>query len=207
MSTYQSYDQSSTTTTSSGAPPQRKRLQLKPRSVGGTSKAPSTSDASPRGGSSSNPFGSAKPREEVLANKGIDAKLIDERIQKKASVLHLTRDQELQVTTLQKELDQIQKTRREANEKELPEEQYRIEEEKKKKELNELMKEFSDTNTTSTPSPSRIDAAGKFSVENTEKGERKQFERPSERRKRMEQRKEMEEGGYGGQKEGYSSHW
>ena len=40
--------------------------------------------------SSSNPFGAAKPREEVLAKKGIDAKLVDLRIEKKSTPVRLT---------------------------------------------------------------------------------------------------------------------
>mmetsp|Transcript_64530 Transcript_64530/g.76399 ORF Transcript_64530/g.76399 Transcript_64530/m.76399 type:complete len:212 (+) Transcript_64530:163-798(+) len=207
---YTSYEQPAT----SGPPPQRKRLQLKPRSVG-TSRTPQ-SQPSPRS-SSSNPFGNAKPREEVLAGKGIDAKLVDARIQKKATTLHLTRDQEMQVNTLQRELDQIQKSRREANEKELPEEHFRIAEEKKKKELNDLMKQFSEMNTAdSAELPESAgntgsDKGGFSSGGGGSNEPRRQFERPSERRKRMEQRRENgeNEGGYhgGSGRREYSSHW
>lgn len=61
-------------------------LQLKPRG----SSSQSQQQASSNSGKSSI-FGAAKPREEVLASKGIDAKLVDERITKKATTVHYTR--------------------------------------------------------------------------------------------------------------------
>ncbi len=61
----------------------RPRLQLKPRSKA----APQDSGAS---GGSSSIFGSAKPREAVLASKGIDPTLVDKRVERKASVARLT---------------------------------------------------------------------------------------------------------------------
>lgn len=62
----------------------RPRLQLKPRS-----KAAPQDSGAPGGGSSSI-FGSAKPREAVLASKGIDPTLVDKRVERKASVARLT---------------------------------------------------------------------------------------------------------------------
>ena len=62
-------------------------LQLKPRSAQGVADAQKSAAASAK----SNPFGAAKPREQVLAAKGVDAKLVDSRIDKKAEVLHLTK--------------------------------------------------------------------------------------------------------------------
>lgn len=62
----------------------RPRLQLKPRSKA----APQDGGAS--GGGSSSIFGSAKPREAVLASKGIDPTLVDKRVERKASVARLT---------------------------------------------------------------------------------------------------------------------
>ena len=62
--------------------------QLKPRSVQGVADAQKSAAASAK---SSNPFGADKPREQVLAAKGVDAKLVDSRINKKAEVLHLTK--------------------------------------------------------------------------------------------------------------------
>lgn len=69
------------TGSSSGARP---RLQLKPRSKA----APQDSGAA--GGGSSSIFGAAKPREAVLASKGIDPTLVDKRVERKASVARLT---------------------------------------------------------------------------------------------------------------------
>lgn len=69
----------------SGSGAARPRLQLKPRSKA----APQDSGAAGGGGSSSI-FGSAKPREAVLASKGIDPTLVDKRVERKASVARLT---------------------------------------------------------------------------------------------------------------------
>jgi hypothetical protein len=63
----------------------RPRLQLKPRS---SKAAPQDSGSS--GGGSSSIFGAAKPREAVLASKGIDPTLVDKRVERKASVTRLT---------------------------------------------------------------------------------------------------------------------
>ena len=62
-------------------------VQLKPRSAQGVSAAQQAASASAK----SNPFGAAKPREQVLAEKGVDPKLVDSRIEKKAEVFHLTK--------------------------------------------------------------------------------------------------------------------
>jgi len=70
-----------------GPPKERPRLQLKPRSAQGVSAAQQAASASAK----SNPFGAAKPREQVLAEKGVDPKLVDSRIEKKAEVFHLTK--------------------------------------------------------------------------------------------------------------------
>eukprot|EP00551_Chaetoceros_affinis_P002332 CAMPEP_0203633238 /NCGR_PEP_ID=MMETSP0088-20131115/371_1 /ASSEMBLY_ACC=CAM_ASM_001087 /TAXON_ID=426623 /ORGANISM="Chaetoceros affinis, Strain CCMP159" /LENGTH=191 /DNA_ID=CAMNT_0050486491 /DNA_START=115 /DNA_END=690 /DNA_ORIENTATION=- len=110
-----------------------------------------------------NPFGSAKPREEVLAKKGIDFHVIDERIQKKADVSHFTRTQEFHLKTFQDDLLKAEQKLREANEKELPEEELRFVVEQKRKAFNDLMKRFKEEN----------DDIGN-----------KRFERPSERRRR-----------------------
>ena len=59
--------------------------QLKPRSAGAGAVG------SPRSSGKNNPFGAAKPREEVLASKGIDVSTIDSRIDKKAHVAHFTK--------------------------------------------------------------------------------------------------------------------
>eukprot|EP00252_Welwitschia_mirabilis_P006740 TRINITY_DN17643_c0_g1_i2.p1 TRINITY_DN17643_c0_g1~~TRINITY_DN17643_c0_g1_i2.p1 ORF type:complete len:365 (-),score=65.45 TRINITY_DN17643_c0_g1_i2:234-1328(-) len=60
---------------------ERRRLVLQPRSVGGAS--PAETAWSKSGGN--NPFGDARPREEVLAQKGQDWKKIDEEIDSRRS--------------------------------------------------------------------------------------------------------------------------
>lgn len=63
--------------------------QLKPRSAQAGTTSSNTSGSGSR--RSANLFGAAKPREEVLAKKGIDAKLMDERIQKKVAPVRFTK--------------------------------------------------------------------------------------------------------------------
>ncbi len=65
----------------------RPRLQLKPRSKAAPQDS---SGAAAAGGGSSSIFGAAKPREAVLASKGIDPTLVDKRVERKASVARLT---------------------------------------------------------------------------------------------------------------------
>ncbi len=93
-----------------------------------------------------NPFGSAKPREEVLAKKGIDFHDIDERIQKKASVAHFTKEQEFRIQMLQNDLTQAEDALRQANEKELPEVTLVEAVEKKRRALNDLMNKYKKEN-------------------------------------------------------------
>ena len=135
-----------------------------------------------------NPFGSAKPREEVLARKGIDFHVIDDRIQNKSCVVHFSRDQEFQLRKLQDELEMAQEKWRDANEKELPEEQWRLLVERKRRALNDLMAQYKEEN------------KGRFVDD-----ERMRFERPSERRRRgyggYDQHRN--EGGYYQSKGGY----
>jgi len=65
----------------------RPKLKLAPRSkTAGTTAS--------TGGASSSIFGAARSREDVLKEKGIDAKTLDEKVNKKAQVLKLTKDQE-----------------------------------------------------------------------------------------------------------------
>mmetsp|Transcript_19534 Transcript_19534/g.40444 ORF Transcript_19534/g.40444 Transcript_19534/m.40444 type:complete len:387 (+) Transcript_19534:81-1241(+) len=119
---------------------ERPRLHLKPRSSTATATPASPSSTKP------NPFGAAKPREEVLASKGIDPTLVDTRIEKKAHAPRLTAEQDRQVELLRKELTEIEAKMREANENELPEEEYRVAAEGKREELNELMRMFQEVN-------------------------------------------------------------
>jgi hypothetical protein len=72
---------------------------------------------------------------------------------------------------------------RKANEMELPEDQFRIKAEAKRKELNDLMAKFTKEN-------AEAEAAKSSSGD----GDRK-FERPSERRRRLEQKDNQRGGG------------
>lgn len=151
--------------------PQRKKLELKPRTV--SSKVSPQSSAQESNNRKSNPFGAAKPREEVLASKGIDSKLVDLKFQKKASIVHFTKSQDAELDVIRRELKTAESQWREANEMELPEETYRVLTEQKRKELKEMM--------------------DKFKLENSKEEQlssgdlTKTYQRPSERRKRLEQ--------------------
>ncbi len=61
----------STSAAESSAPSERPRLKLAPRSVPADGAGAGSSDAA-GAGSKSNPFGAARPREEVLKEKGVD---------------------------------------------------------------------------------------------------------------------------------------
>lgn len=139
-------------------------LQLKPRSAhAGQEVAPSgrTKSRSAKG----NPFGAAVPREQVLKTRGIDASVMDASIERKANVLHFTAEQEAELEAVRVALTKAEKDLLEANENELPEETFRIKAEAKRKELNDLMTKFAHVS---------VDP-------NSEKGETRGFERPSER--------------------------
>jgi hypothetical protein len=188
---------------------------LKPRSVG----AADASTVEHKSGKS-NPFGAAKPRELVLASKGIDPSTIDAKVAKKSVVKHYTKvrwfdmfiryvmlwgpeknrwkmpptpfqapshlltylfppihppfrrtqEQEREIEAVRSELTKYEAELREANEMELPEETYRLKAEEKRKELSALMAKFAKENEEQQPAASEM-----------------KFERPSERRKRLEQ--------------------
>lgn len=195
----------------------RPRLNLKPRS------ATAATDAARSGGggsSKSNPFGAAKPREQVLASKGIDASLVDKRVERKASVPRLTAEQDRQVEDLRAELTEVEEKLREANEMELPEEEYRVSAEEKRGTLNELVKGFHEINLKERNSRD-AERTDKYSAGSARGGggggggasagagaggeAPRKFERPSERRRRLEQQKH--EGGYdeGGGEDAFSS--
>lgn len=59
---------------------------------------------------------------------------------------HSKADQNRQVEALRAEVTSIEEKLREANENELPEEEYRVAAEEKRAELNDLMKEFQSIN-------------------------------------------------------------
>ena len=81
--------------------------------------------------------------------------------------------QEIELEKVRGELSSAEKRWREANEKELPEEEYRVLTEAKRKELSELMKKFAEENNSKSDETTRSDGITKL-------------ERPSERRKRLE---------------------
>ena len=76
-------------------PMQRKRLQLQPRSEAGAAAAQASQSAK------ANPFGAAKPREEILASKGMNAADMDKQIERKAAPVRLTREQEEEIAAIQ----------------------------------------------------------------------------------------------------------
>lgn len=122
--------------------------QLKPRSDRNLQQVDIDPPLSPK--SKSNPFGSAKPREQVLRQRGVDVKSLDAKFEEKARVSRYSEDQEAQIAAIQKELTHFEALWREANEKELPEELYRVQAEAKREELTSLMKKFSTTPEKST---------------------------------------------------------
>lgn len=137
-----------------------KKLSTKP-TAGSTIKSPKPPKP--------NPFGSAKPREEVLAKKGIDFHVIDDRIQKKASVAHFSREQEINIQILQNDLTRAEETLREANESELPEETLRERVDEKRKAFNDLMNRYKEEN------------------EGKDVAQSSRFDRPYDRRSRTKQ--------------------
>lgn len=106
---------------------------------------------------------------------------------------NITAEQNKQVESLRAELTSIEEKLREANENELPEEEYRVAAEEKRSELNALMKEFAELNVKEGAKVEKEDGGG----ESGSRGQPRKFERPSERRRRLEQQR-REEGGHGG---------
>lgn len=72
--------------------------------------------------------------------------MVDAKVERKASVLRLTAEQDRRVEALRKELTSVEERLREANEMELPEEDLRIESESKREELNVLIAAFHEAN-------------------------------------------------------------
>ena len=99
------------------SPPRgRPKLMLKKRDPAAAARLAQTRS---RG---SNPFGDAKPREEVLTSKGVDVKAMDRKTELKAQAAHrLTRQQREEADALAAEVKNAENALQEANEKELPE--------------------------------------------------------------------------------------
>ena len=97
------------------SPPRgRPKLMLKKRDPAAAARLAQTRS---RG---SNPFGDAKPREEVLTSKGVDVKAMDRKTELKAQAAHrLTRQQREEADALAAEVKNAENALQEANEKEL----------------------------------------------------------------------------------------
>ena len=99
---------------SGGSPPAspprgRPRLQLKKRDPAAAARL---AQQAPRRGS--NPFGDAKPREEVLTGKGIDVKAMDRKTELKAQAAHrLTRQQREEADAIAAEVKHAEEALRE----------------------------------------------------------------------------------------------
>lgn len=111
--------------------------QLKPRSADASHR-----NRQRQSSSKGNPFGSAIPREEILEKRGIDVKTVDSKFERKAALPKYTAAQDAQLEQVRSDLEKISATLREANEMELPEEEFRLKEDEKRKELNSLMEQF-----------------------------------------------------------------
>ena len=95
----------------------------------------------------------------------------------------LLQEQEEEVEAVRKELTEAEIKLREANEMELPEETYRVKYDEKKKELNGIVEKFSKMNLEKKKSRGSAGEGGDSGAT----GQRLHYERPSERRKRLDQ--------------------
>ena len=93
-----------------------------------------------------NPFGDAKPREIVLANKGVDYRNVDKILDRKIAAEHLTPEQDAEAESIRLALSKAEDAYWDANEKELPEEDLRLDMEAKRKELHDLLEKFQEIN-------------------------------------------------------------
>jgi hypothetical protein len=84
-------------------------------------------------------------------------------------------EQNIKIEEVQEELNKAETALREANENELPEEEFRVKAEAKRKELHDLMEQYTKEN------------EEKKKEEEANKPSRTHFERPSERRKRLDE--------------------
>jgi hypothetical protein len=122
---------------------------LKPRSNGSAASSRDTpTSTSQSGGGKANPFGAAKPREQVLQQRGVDIKSLDDKFEKKSKSTSSSAQQswspaqKAQVQAVRAELTRLEALWRDANEKELPEEVYRLQAQTKREELNQLLAAF-----------------------------------------------------------------
>jgi hypothetical protein len=125
------------------------------------------------GSGKSDPFGAARPREQVLKQRGVDVALMDSRIERKAEVHHFTKEQEQEIEAVRSELEVAEANLRDANEKELPEETFRVAVEAKRKQLNDLMEKYGKMNPATSSVEKNESRSHKVTTERR---------RPSERR-------------------------
>ena len=95
----------------------------------------------------------------------------------------LLQEQEEEIEAVRKELTEAEIKLREANEMELPEETYRVKYDEKKKELNGIVEKFSKMNLEKKKSRGSAGEGGDSGAT----GQRLHYERPSERRKRLDE--------------------
>ena len=122
----------------------RPKLNLKKRDPAAAAAA--ASSMAPSSGKP-NPFGAARPREETLKAKGVDAGAQDtERERKMQAMKNLSRFQKQDADELADVVRRAEEALREANEKEMPENALRTDLEAKRKQLNDLMENFAKIN-------------------------------------------------------------
>ena len=119
--------------------------QLKPRSAR-LPRQRQNSRSALGGGGSDSLFGEARPREEILRQRGLDAQDLDRQYDRKAAPIHYTPDQEQRLEQVRAALELAAAALRDANENEMPEDEFRRAEEQQRKELNALLEEFAKTN-------------------------------------------------------------
>lgn len=93
-----------------------------------------------------NPFGDARPREEVLAKHGVDYRNVDRRVDRKIEAEHLTEEQEAQAEVIRLELSKAEAVYWDANENEMPEKALQLAMEQKRRELHDLLEHFQENN-------------------------------------------------------------
>ena len=91
-------------------------------------------------------FGDARPREEILQRRGLDPTTVDQQYERKAAPIRYTVEQEERLEAARAALEDAALALREANENEMPEEEFRAAEQVKRQELNALMEEFAKVN-------------------------------------------------------------
>lgn len=131
---------------------------MKPRSA----RQPRTRSLSSKAGGSL--FGNARPREEILQQRGVDVQNLDTCFERKAKIYH--DDQQEQLNKVRNQLATIHKDWKFANQNELPEAKFRGLEEAKRKELNDLLEQFDKANAATdnnNDTPERTTAHPSFS--------------------------------------------